>query len=188
LGGEIGVVLNFTLIFLSRVVDVSLGTVRIMLISKGMRLQASILGFFEVLIWIVVVAQVLTYISSPIYYVAFAGGFASGNYIGMLIEQRLALGNVLVRIITRVEADKLVSKLREENFIITSLDAEGRDGPVKVIFGITKRKNLKQFIKIVNTYNPNAFYTIEDIREIRQYKNDPIFAAKKDFFLTLKRK
>lgn len=182
------VVVNVILIFLSRIVDVSLGTVRIVLISKGMRLQASILGFFEVLIWIVVVSSVLKYISSPIYYVAFAGGFACGNYVGMLIEQKLALGNVLVRIITRFEADKLVSKLREENFIITSLDAEGRDGPVKVIFGITKRKDVRQFINIVNKYNPNAFYTIEDIREIRQYQNDPIFAEKKGLFQTLKRK
>lgn len=83
------ILLNFMFIFLSRIVDVSLGTVRIILVSKGIRIQASILGFFEVLIWIVVVAQVLAYVSSPIYYVAFAAGFASGNYAGMILEKSL---------------------------------------------------------------------------------------------------
>jgi len=174
------ILLNFIFIFLSRIVDVSLGTVRIILVSKGMRLQASVLGFFEVLIWIIVVARVIMYVSSPIYYVAFAAGFAAGNYVGMILEEKLALGNVLIRIVTRFEADKLVEVLRMENFIITTVDGEGKDGPVKVIFGILKRKNARKFIKLVNKYNPNAFYTVENVTSVSKFENDPIL--KKRFF------
>lgn len=178
---------NFLFIFLSRITDVSLGTIRIILVSKGMKLQASILGFFEVLIWIVVVAQVIKYVSSPIYYVAFAAGFACGNFIGMTIESKIALGSVIVRVITRMEASLLVDALRSEKFAITSIDAEGKDGAVKVIFGIIRRKDLKRFINIVNQYNPMAFYTIEDVREVKNYYQDPILGNKKNFF-NLKRK
>lgn len=179
--------LNFLFIFLSRIVDVSLGTVRIILVSKGMKIQSSVLGFFEVLIWIVVVAQVIKYVSSPIYYVAFAAGFACGNFIGMTIENKIALGSVIVRIITRMEAFLLVDTLRKEKFAVTSIDAKGKDGAVKVIFGIIRRKDLKKFIKIVNHYNPMAFYTIEDVREVRTYYKDPILTHK-PFFFNVKRK
>ncbi|MBZ4643032.1 MAG: hypothetical protein JG767_641 [Deferribacteraceae bacterium] len=181
------ILLNFLFIFFSRIVDVSLGTIRIILVSKGMRTQASILGFFEVLIWIIVVAQVIKYVSSPIYYVAFAAGFASGNYIGMLLEQKIALGDVLIRVITRVEADKLVEALRKENFIITALDGEGKDGSVKVIFGVIKRKSAKKFIQIVNKYNPNAFYSVENVSEVSKYENDPLL-NRKFYFGNFKRK
>lgn len=178
---------NFLFIFLSRIVDVSIGTVRIILVSKGLKIQASILGFFEVLIWIVVVAQVIRYVSSPIYYVAFAAGFACGNFIGMTIENRIALGSVIIRVITRMEAFLLEDALRNKKFAITSIDAEGKEGPVKVIFGIIRRKDAKRFIKIVNKYNPMAFYTVEDVKEVRTYYNDPVLTYKSSFF-SLKRK
>ncbi|UOD35572.1 DUF2179 domain-containing protein [Deferribacteraceae bacterium V6Fe1] len=175
------ILLNFMFIFLSRIVDVSLGTVRIILVSKGMRVQASILGFFEVLIWIVVVARVIMYVSSPIYYVAFAAGFATGNYVGMILEEKLALGNVLIRVVTRFDAERLVEVLRNENFIVTSVDGEGKDGPVKVIFGIMKRKSARKFIQLVNKYNSNAFYTVENVTSVSKFENDPVL--KKRFFL-----
>jgi len=167
------ILLNFIFIFFSRIVDVNLGTVRIILVSKGMGLQASVLCFFEVLIWIIVVARVIMYVSSRIYYVAFAAGFAAGNYVGMILEEKLALGNVHIRVVTRFEADKLVEVLRVE-IITTIVDGEGEDGSVKVIFGILKRKNAKKFIKLVNKYNPNAFYTIENVTSVSKFANDSI--------------
>lgn len=181
------ILINFMFIFFSRIIDVSLGTLRIIMVSKGMRLQASILGFFEVLIWIIVVAQVIRYVSNPIYYLAFAGGFATGNYVGMILEEKIALGNVIIRVVTRFEANKLIEALRKENFIITSVDGEGKEGPVKIIFAIIKRKNTKKFISIVNKYNPNAFYTIENVASVSKFENESLI--KKSFFMkNVKRK
>ena len=115
------------LIVLLRIVDVSIGTVRIILLSKGLKHLAPVFGFFEVLIWLVAIRFVLHNVSSPIHYIAYAGGFAIGTYIGMLIEGRLSLGNLMVRIITRQGGDELVGFLREHGYRVTDLPARGNN-------------------------------------------------------------
>ena len=99
-------------------------------------------------------------------YVAFALGFAAGNFVGVVLEERIALGNMLIRVITMKEADELVGVLRKSGYGVTSVDAQGESGPVKLIFSITKRRNLGKIITIIKQYNPNAFYTIEDMRYV----------------------
>lgn len=156
------------IIFVSRVCDVSLGTLRHVFISKGFRKIVPLLGFFEVLIWIVVVAQVMKNLNNVACYLAWAGGFATGTYVGLLIEERLALGLQVIRIITNQNCDDLLANLKTENHGVTIVDAQGAIGPVKMIFTIVKRKNIQHIVKIIQQHNPSAFYSIEDIKNANQ--------------------
>lgn len=165
---EMGLVGGATLIFLARICDVSLGTVRIVLLARGRRLEASLIGFFESLLWIIVTAQIIKHLASPLYYVAFAGGFACGNYVGLILESKLALGNVVIRVLTRQSPDVLIKALRDEGFVITTVNAEGRDGPIMIIFAVVERKRIEHFLSIVHQCSPQSFYTIEDVREAKR--------------------
>ncbi len=156
------------IIFFSRLTDVSLGTLRHVFISKGFRKIVPILGFFEVLIWIVVVAQVMQNLSNWVCYIAYAGGFAAGTYVGLRIEEKLALGLQVVRIITSKNSDILINQLRADNYGVTVVDAEGGSGAVKMIFTIVKRKNVRTVIEIIKSNNPNAFYSVEEIKDTNQ--------------------
>jgi uncharacterized protein YebE (UPF0316 family) len=154
------------LIFVSRIFDVSLGTLRIIFVNRGMRYLAPIIGFFEVLIWLIVISQIMQNISSPINYIAYAAGFAAGNYVGILIEHKLAMGITLIRVITRKKARELVEDLREKGFSVTNVPAEANSGKVDIIFLPVRRKDIEYIIEIVKIYNPNAYYTIEDVRNL----------------------
>jgi uncharacterized protein YebE (UPF0316 family) len=156
------------IIFLSRIGDVSLGTLRHVFISKGYRRLVPFLGFFEVLIWIIVVAQVMKNLNNVACYLAFAGGFATGTYVGLRIEERLALGLQVIRIITNQNCEELVQALKKENYGITVVDAHGAMGPVKLLFTIIKRKNVQSVVSIIHQYNPTAFYSVEDIKDTSQ--------------------
>lgn len=168
------------LVFLARVLDVSIGTLRIIFVAKGLKYYAALLGFFESLIWLLAVTQVLQNLNSWQTYIAFALGFATGNYVGVMLEERIALGNLLIRIITKKEADQLVHVLWEQGYGVTSVDAQGETGPVKLIFSIAKRRNLGKIISIIKKYNPNAFYTIEDMRYVN--KSYPLPMTKRTLF------
>jgi uncharacterized protein YebE (UPF0316 family) len=151
------------LIFLARICDVSLGTVRLIFVSRGFKYLAPIIGFFEVLIWILAMTQIMQNLSNPICYIGYAGGFATGNYVGILIAEKLSLGVVLIRVITQREADSLVNRLREQGYGVTSVDGQGSSGPVQVIFTIVRRREVKAVVKLVKKCNPRAFYTIEEV-------------------------
>ncbi|HET6224703.1 MAG TPA: DUF2179 domain-containing protein [Bacteroidia bacterium] len=163
------------IIFLSRIGDVSLGTLRHVFISKGYRRLVPFLGFFEVLIWIIVVAQVMKNLNNVACYLAFAGGFATGTYVGLRIEERLALGLQVIRIITNQNCEELIQALKKENYGITVVDAHGAMGPVKMLFTIIKRKNVQSVVSIIHQYNPTAFYSVEDIKDTNQgvFKPNP---------------
>jgi uncharacterized protein YebE (UPF0316 family) len=156
------------LIFFSRICDVSLGTLRIIFISKGKKFLAPLLGFFEVLIWIVAIKQLMANITTIWLYLVYALGFAAGTYIGMLIEEKISIGKVIIRIITRKDANDLIKKLREEGYKLTVSNAKGRDGEVSIIFSIIERKKLRKIIKIIHEKNPKAFYTIEDLKYVNE--------------------
>lgn len=152
------------LIFFSRVLDVSLGTMRIIFLSRGKRLLAPVLGFFEVLIWIVVVSQVIANLSNWLSFVAYAAGFAAGNYIGMALEERLALGTLAVRMIVPGTARPLIIKLHDAGYGVTHHDAEGSAGHVKVIYTIIMRKDLNNVMDMINEFNPKLFFSVEEVR------------------------
>ena len=152
------------LIFLLRIVDVSIATLRIVYLSRGTRYIAPILGFFEILIWLVAIRQIFNNLNNVACYLAYAGGFAMGNYIGIYIERKLALGLEVVRIITRTNADNLIKDIKKAGFGITILGGEGTTGPVKIIFTLIKRRSLPDLIELINKNNPKAFYTVERVQ------------------------
>jgi uncharacterized protein YebE (UPF0316 family) len=153
------------IIFGSRICDVSFGTLRSVFVARGFRNLAPILGFFEVLIWIIVVKQVMNGVSNWACYLAWASGYATGSYVGLGIEERLALGLQVVRIITNQDCAELQSALAEGGHGITVVDAQGAKGPVKMIFTIVKRKNVEDVEVLIHKYNPSAFYSVEDVKD-----------------------
>ena len=157
-----------SLIFLARIVDVSIATMRFMFIARGARWPTVAAGFFEALIWLIMISQIIQNLHNVMCYVAYAGGFAAGSYVGMRIEERLALGKILMRVITQKPASNLVQALRDHSFGVTQVDAEGAKGPVCVLFMVMKRSNIEKAAGIINEFNPNAFYTIEDVRHVNQ--------------------
>jgi uncharacterized protein YebE (UPF0316 family) len=166
------------LILFARVIDVSIGTMRIILLSKGYRGYAGMLGFVESLVWITATVQIMQNLDSIYNYIAYAGGFGLGTYVGVLLEQKISIGKVIVRIITYKDNSLLVEKLREENYSMTTIDAEGRFGYVKVLFLVTDRRQVNKLAKLINEYHPKAFYTIEDIRYVNadeMKKQSPVF-------------
>lgn len=156
------------LIFASRIIDVSLGTVRVIFVSKGLKISASVLGFFEVLLWLIAIGQIMKNLTNPICYIAYAGGFAMGNYIGILIADKLSLGMVILRIVTKSNPDNLINSLNKSDFGVTTIDAMGKTGPVKLIFTITPKRKLTKLVTMINSHNPNAFYTIEEINSVQK--------------------
>ncbi|MDR0437255.1 MAG: DUF2179 domain-containing protein [Bacteroidales bacterium] len=156
------------MIFFARICDQSIGTLRVVFVSKGHKNIAPILGFFETLIWILVVRQIITDISNPLCFVAYAAGFATGNYVGLIIEEKLSIGNVIARVILPNEDPVLVEAFRQQNFGFTLIDGEGRNGKVKIIFVVLNRTNLPKFLEVLNEISPNAFYSIEDVKQVRE--------------------
>lgn len=161
---DLSPVLTPLFIFFARIADVSLGTIRITMVSRGYKGPAAFLGFFEVLIWVIVVAQVLANLDNWINYVAYAGGFAAGNYIGLVMEGKMKVGIILVRIITLDKAEELLMALREAGLSSTSIDAKGHFNDVKIIFTVVKRKRWNKVISIINEVDPDAFYSSEEIK------------------------
>lgn len=151
------------LIFFARMLDVPIGTLRIIFLSKGQKLIVPLLGFFEVLLWLIVITKVVQSVDKPHYYIAYALGFAAGNWIGIQIDHKLAMGTVLIRIITAKPALSLVTSLRKIGFSVTDVPAFGATGQVNVIFTVVKRKEISHIVEKIREYNPQAFYTIEDI-------------------------
>jgi len=156
------------LIFFARMSDVTLGTLRNVFISKGFKNIVPIIGFFEVLIWLISMRQIMQHLDNPLCYLGFAAGFAAGTYVGMFVERRLALGMQVMRIIIHQDSEALIAGLKAENFGVTIIDGQGAVGPVKIIFTIIKRKDIELIRKIIQRYNPSAFYSIEDIRAANQ--------------------
>lgn len=156
------------LIFLARISDVTIGTVRIVMVAKGQKGIAPILGFFEVLIWLIAISQIIQHLNNWVCYFAYGAGFATGNYIGMIIEEKLAVGIVQLQIITRVDAHKLIEKLKADGYGITHQDAHGAVEDVSIIYSIIKRTELAKVIEIIRTYNPNAFYSIADVKFVNK--------------------
>jgi len=167
------------LIFLARIIDVTLQTLRIILVARGMRYIAAVLGFFEVFIWIIVVSQIIKNYPGLMNYIAYAAGFGMGNFIGVSIEEKLSMGNALVRIVTKSEAGELIDDLRQRKYGITSIDAQGVQGEVKVIFTVVRRKMVKDVIDVVRQRHPSAFYTVEDIRFVTERNLFPYMPAGK---------
>ena len=156
------------MIFFARICDVSLGTIRVIFISKGIKYLAPLIGFFEVIIWLLAIGQVMNNLTNFVAYIAYGAGFALGTFIGMLIEEKISLGLTSVRIITKEDPAELLQYLRENNYGVTSIDGEGGTGRVKMVFTIIKRQDLPHVIGIIKQFHPNAFYSIEEVKSVAE--------------------
>jgi uncharacterized protein YebE (UPF0316 family) len=156
------------LIFCSRILDVSIGTMRIIYVSRGMKAMATFCGFFEVLVWLVALTQLVQNLNNVVMFIAYAGGYATGNYVGILLEQKLAVGLVALRVITNGDASELMAQLKERDVGISSVAARGVAGAVRLVFLIIRRKEIDDVIRIIKHSNPQAFITIEDVKAVRE--------------------
>lgn len=155
------------IIVVARICDVSMGTLRVAFIARGRKYLAAACGFAEVFIWILVVSRVLSGDPKLLTYVAYALGFACGTLVGMFIEERLAVGWSLVRVISSKPVGDFINKLSSAGFGVTQQDAQGSRGPVQVLVILMPRKRLDQFLPLLQEFDPTGFYTIEDVRHAR---------------------
>ncbi len=156
------------IIFLARLIDVALGTLRIIFVSRSMRKLAPLVGFFESLIWLFAISQIVMNLGNVMSYFAFAAGFATGNFVGIYLENKLSIGLLSVRVVTSEDGSDLINYLREHNFGVTSVSATGVSGRVRLIISVIKRKDLDEYVNIVKEFNPKAFMSIEDVRSVKE--------------------
>jgi len=176
-------------IFFARILDVSVGTLRLILMGRGYKKVAPLLGFIEIFIWVIAISKIMENLNNWVNYIFYAGGFSAGTYIGMYIEEKLAIGKVMVRIITRRGAEPLIKTIRKNGFGVTYVEARGSQEDVHVIFTTCKRKRLNKLLALVHDYNPKAFYTIEDIRYATdEYEVTPDLLTKRRLFRLRKSK
>jgi uncharacterized protein YebE (UPF0316 family) len=141
---------------------------RIIFISQGKRNLAPILGFIEVFIWITVVSQIVHSAQNILAYLAYAAGFATGNYIGMYIESRIAIGTQVILAIVQDRSDELADSLHASGFGVTCVDGKGANGLVKLVYTIVPRRHLEQVLSIIHDVHPRAFLSIQDIRSTQE--------------------
>jgi uncharacterized protein YebE (UPF0316 family) len=150
-------------IFLAEMTVVTISTMRIIFIGRGLKTLAAALGFFEVTIWLFAIGQVMSNLDSPLCFAGFAGGFVTGNWLGMSLEQRLAIGSVLVRVITGLESRTLVDLLREADCGVTRIGAHGLQGPVEIVFTVISRRRLSEVLALVKQFDADAFYSVDEL-------------------------
>ena len=164
------------LIFFARICDVSMETIRVIYISRGIKYLAPIIAFFEIVIWLLAMEVVMKDLANIANFLAFALGFAVGTYVGLVIEEKLSIGMVILRIVTTDESnEEIVSFMQSENYGITTLDATGSRGSVKVILSLVNRTDVPRITQHIQATNPHAFFSIEDVR----YVNQGVFRPKK---------
>jgi len=156
------------LIFVARIGDVSINTLRIMFMMNGKKNIVPILGFFEAMIWLLAIGQIFQNVDNPLSYIAYAGGFATGTYVGMTLEEKLAIGRVLVRVITPEPHPELLEFMKMKNYRFTNVGGEGRFGKVNLLFTVMKRDTLPEFISKVKEVDEKAFYTIESVKRVSE--------------------
>jgi uncharacterized protein YebE (UPF0316 family) len=147
-------------IFSMRVVDVSLGTLRLVYVTRGARLLASILGFVEILIWITAAGSTILNLTSPLHLVGYAGGFGVGTWVGMWLEGKVPVGTATVQAFCRGRDGAVSDALRRMGLGVTELDGEGLEGPVDVVSTVVPRQHVPRVIQTIEAEDPDAFVTV----------------------------
>ena len=156
------------LIYSARVMDVTLGTLRIAFISRGEKTIAPLIGFVEMMIWLFAISQLIQNLTNFAYYIAYAGGFATGVFMGLRLEDRIALGSRMIRTITQEDASALIEALRAAGFGVTSVPAVGASGNVSLIFSVATRAQVRRYMAVVEQHHPDAFSSIEEVRSVQK--------------------
>ena len=162
-----GILITGLLIMLSRITDVTAGTLRTISIVNGRTGMAFFLGFLEIGLWLVVISTVLSKIMShPVLGLFYALGFALGNVVGIKLEKFLALGHILLRVISCCEGRKMAVRIRDAGYAVTTFQGEGRSGPVLELHVVCRRRDLRALMNIVREVEPDAFYITEQIGSV----------------------
>ncbi|MGB9586042.1 MAG: DUF2179 domain-containing protein [Anaerolineales bacterium] len=156
------------LIFLMRVCDMTLDTLRVLVVMRGKKSIAWLFGFFQSAIFVMAISTVLSHLDNPLNMVGYAAGFATGNVVGILIEERLAIGHVHLRIISSRRGAAIAEKLREIGYAVTEIPARGKDGTVDLIVVSVLRRNMKEVEEMIRQVDDEAFLTAEDVRPLRR--------------------
>jgi uncharacterized protein YebE (UPF0316 family) len=150
-------------IFIARVFDVSLGTLRHALIIRQKRLLAFCIAFLESMIWVFAVSKVLNDLSDPLTAFSFALGFATGTFVGMTLENVLKIGDQVVKVFT-LQGEAVAAALRNAGFRVTEFSGKGRDGVVVLLFVQVRRREVRTVLKESRMLDPNCYLVVEDIR------------------------
>lgn len=147
-----------------RIADVAIGTIRIVMLVRGKRVLAGALSFLESFVWLLAAAQVLSTLGEdPVKMVAYAGGYAAGTMLGSSVERWIAMGKCLMRIVVPNDSPEVASALRARGYYATVINAEGRDGGVRIVFSVIPRRYIKDLLSLVHEMNPRAFVTFEEV-------------------------
>lgn len=158
--------LMYLVIFLAKIVEVSLQTVRVVLITKGERLIGAIIGFFEVVIWIIIVGNVITDITSdPFKAVAYSLGFAVGNYVGSWLEEKIGIGmSEIQAIVLEKDGLALAEVIRDNGYAVTVVDGQGKNFPRNILFMYVRRKRVKAVVELIRNQQANAVITVSEAK------------------------
>ncbi len=156
------------LIFLIRVADMSLDTLRVLFIVRGRRAQAWAVGFMQSALWVIAVASVLSHLDNLFNVLAYAAGFATGNVVGMRIEERLAIGHSHLRVISRQRGEAVASAVRSAGYAVTELSGKGKDGAVSILTTSVRRRDIDPVRSEVLQADPDAFVTLSDVRPLHR--------------------
>ena len=162
----LALILSGLFIFILRMVDITLYTMRMLMVMRGRKLAAWVAGFFQALVFVVVIRAILTNLDNPLILIGYSTGFATGLVVGMWIEDRLAIGYVLLRIISSHQGLAIAEQVRAEGYAITEIPARGKDGMVSVLHCSVKRKQRDKVTQLVETCDPQAFITVENVRSV----------------------
>jgi uncharacterized protein YebE (UPF0316 family) len=163
------------LIFCARVCDVTLGTIRIIFVSRGRKLLAPFVAFFEIMIWLVAIGKIFQNLGNIYCYVGYAGGFAAGNFVGIWLEEKLAMGTLIIQVVTKRDASALIGSLRAAGYGVTVVPAEGSTGRVHIIYTLIKRGDIRDVVAIIKRFDPKAFYSVEDVK----FASEPILPLRR---------
>ncbi len=156
------------LIFLLRVSDMTLDTLRVLVVMRGKKTIAWFLGFFQALIFVLAISSVLRDLDNPVNIIGYAAGFATGNVVGMFIEEKLAIGHIHISIISPGRGSAIAEHLRLQGYAVTEIPARGKDGMVTILNCDVLRRQVDQVRKLVNDIDAQAFITAEDMRPVRR--------------------
>jgi uncharacterized protein YebE (UPF0316 family) len=155
-------------IFLLRVSDMTLDTMRVLVVMRGRKAAAWVLGFFQAAIFVLAISRVLSDLDNPLNLAGYAAGFATGNVLGMFIEERMAIGHTLLNIVSPRRGSAIAEHLRQQGYAVTEIPGRGKDGMVTVLSVSVLRKNADRVRGLVNEIDADAFITAEDVRPVRR--------------------
>lgn len=155
-------------VFLLRVTDVSMATMRMLFMMRNRRFLAPLIGFFEILIWVTAVGIVVQHLHSPLHIVGYAAGFATGNFLGLMLEDKLALGLATVRTVVRSGGAELASVLRDSGYGVTEMVGRGRDGSVEVLYSVLPRRQVARCLSMIDQGAPDSFVVVDEPRRVRR--------------------